>query len=303
MNDIQIRYILSVAETRSFTRAAELNHVQQPAISAQIRQAEEALGFTIFYRKKTGVEPTPAGHELIEWLTETQHTFLGMKERALALESRNNRKVHIGVLGYYHYFPLCEAIDLTMQQNDGASIYLEVMGPNELIANAADNKYDALFCEQDLFTRLPTFHFYELGHIEWVIIYSRLSRFASMKNLSLSDFSNALFIGPGNIKENQTGLLPFHNVLFKNAGVLYPKVVPAPNVESTILQIQSNLGVGFCTKEYAEGLQSTLCYLETGIQSSVGLAVPSKITNPIVGQLVSNLKYCATRHAVTSRLR
>lgn len=303
MNDLQIRYILSVAETHSFTRTAELNHVQQPAVSAQIRQAEDSLGFTIFDRRKSGAILTPAGQELVNWLTETRQSFQSLKDRAISLESRGRKHINIGVLGYNNFDPFSEAVHLTLQQSPGTSIYLEVLGPNELIANAAEGKYSALFCEKDIIVRLPTFRFYIMGEVEWVIVYSRLSPYASKTDLSLSDFANETFIGPGDIKENQTGLLPFHNVLFKNAGVMYPKATPAPNIESTILQIQSGIGVGFCTKAYAEEHKNTLCYMETGVVSSVGLAIPNKAPLPVVELLVKNLKYCSARYAFSSRLK
>lgn len=55
------RYFLMVAEERSFTRAAQLLHVSQPALSAQIREFERRLGFALFQRTSRRVELTAEG--------------------------------------------------------------------------------------------------------------------------------------------------------------------------------------------------------------------------------------------------
>lgn len=56
-----LRYFLQVAETASFTRAAERLHVAQPTLSHQIRQLEETVGAALFERRPKSVRLTAAG--------------------------------------------------------------------------------------------------------------------------------------------------------------------------------------------------------------------------------------------------
>ncbi|WP_029329963.1 LysR family transcriptional regulator [Exiguobacterium oxidotolerans] len=49
------------AETKSLTKASELLHLTQPALSKQIKSLEHYLGTTVFHRSATGVALTPAG--------------------------------------------------------------------------------------------------------------------------------------------------------------------------------------------------------------------------------------------------
>jgi LysR family hydrogen peroxide-inducible transcriptional activator len=65
MNLRDIKYILAVAETRHFGRAAERCFVSQPTLSGQIKKLEEALGVTIFERTNRSVEVTPIGAEIL----------------------------------------------------------------------------------------------------------------------------------------------------------------------------------------------------------------------------------------------
>nr|WP_248843453.1 LysR family transcriptional regulator [Streptomyces virginiae] len=57
----QMRYVLAVAETNSFTRAAERCLVVQSALSHQIARLERELGARLFERTSRRVRLTPAG--------------------------------------------------------------------------------------------------------------------------------------------------------------------------------------------------------------------------------------------------
>jgi LysR family transcriptional regulator, cyn operon transcriptional activator len=56
-----INYFLAVAEQGSFTRAAAVLHVSQPALSQQIKQLEESLGTQLFDRSGRVTRLTDAG--------------------------------------------------------------------------------------------------------------------------------------------------------------------------------------------------------------------------------------------------
>src|SRR5919202_6490375 len=60
----QVRAFVSVAHLGSFTRAASLLHLSQPALTVQIRRLEEALGVRLLDRNTRTVELTRVGREL-----------------------------------------------------------------------------------------------------------------------------------------------------------------------------------------------------------------------------------------------
>lgn len=59
----QLECLVTLAECRSFSRAAERLGISQPALSAQIRALEEQLGVCLVERRPTGAELTPVGRE------------------------------------------------------------------------------------------------------------------------------------------------------------------------------------------------------------------------------------------------
>src|SRR5258707_13091816 len=65
-----LKYILAVAETANFTRAAEHLFLAQPSLSKQIKDLEDEIGFPIFVRNRDGVRITPAGQMIITYAQE-----------------------------------------------------------------------------------------------------------------------------------------------------------------------------------------------------------------------------------------
>jgi len=89
-----LRYFIAVAEEENVSRAALTLHVSQPALSRQIRDLEEEIGFPLLRRDAKSVHLTDAGR-----------TFLG--EARLVIERaeeavRNARAVAVGGNGEIH---------------------------------------------------------------------------------------------------------------------------------------------------------------------------------------------------------
>ena len=66
-----LKYIVAVAETSNFTRAAERLFLAQPSLSKQIRDLEEELKFPLFDRSRDGVKITAAGEMVLAYARET----------------------------------------------------------------------------------------------------------------------------------------------------------------------------------------------------------------------------------------
>ncbi|MET7299405.1 LysR family transcriptional regulator [Embleya sp. NPDC005575] len=61
----QLEYLVTVVDTGSFTRAAELLHVTQPALSHQIRALEQAVGGALLERLPRAIRLTPMGRAVL----------------------------------------------------------------------------------------------------------------------------------------------------------------------------------------------------------------------------------------------
>src|SRR5215813_12286210 len=61
-----LRYLVAVADTRHFGRAAEKCFVSQPTLSAQLKKLEDYLGVQLIERQPKNVTLTEAGEQIVE---------------------------------------------------------------------------------------------------------------------------------------------------------------------------------------------------------------------------------------------
>ena len=61
----QLRYLVALADEQSFTRAAEREHIAQPALSQQIQKLEQEMGLPLVERTTRRVSITAAGNLLV----------------------------------------------------------------------------------------------------------------------------------------------------------------------------------------------------------------------------------------------
>ena len=70
MEDHKLKVFCTVAETKSFSKASEIIHLTQPAVSLQIQALEELYETKIFDRSSNTVVLTPAGEILYRYAKE-----------------------------------------------------------------------------------------------------------------------------------------------------------------------------------------------------------------------------------------
>ena len=97
MTPRQLTYFLRIAELRSFTKAAAVLHVAQPALSRQMQQLEEDLSVRLFARSDSGVSVTEAGEALRTRAAHLLQQFANVRDEVGALADRVQGRLHFGM--------------------------------------------------------------------------------------------------------------------------------------------------------------------------------------------------------------
>jgi len=71
----QLRYLVAVDDLRNFRDAAATCHVTQPALSSQVKKAEELLGSPIFDRSRQPIVPTEHGIKILAQVRRALEQF------------------------------------------------------------------------------------------------------------------------------------------------------------------------------------------------------------------------------------
>lgn len=92
----QLAYFVAVADTRHFTRAAELMRVAQPSLSQQVRALERDIGAELFHRIRGNLSLTEAGETLLPFarriLADTESAYQAVRE----LDELGRGRVRLG---------------------------------------------------------------------------------------------------------------------------------------------------------------------------------------------------------------
>lgn len=92
----QLRYFLSVADSRSFVNAANSLFISRQAVSKSISQLEEELGMELFVRDSSGAYLTPTGLMFYERIRAMVMELDSITEQIRTSGSRFRQRIRIG---------------------------------------------------------------------------------------------------------------------------------------------------------------------------------------------------------------
>ncbi|GIH61829.1 LysR family transcriptional regulator [Microbispora siamensis] len=141
----QLRYVVAVAETSNFTRAAERCRVVQSALSHQIAALERELGARLFERTSRRVRLTPAGEAFLSAARECLEAADRARAEVAAAAGEIRGRLAVGTI------PTVAAVDLPVALRDYRRRYprvritLAAAGSDELIERVRQGGVDVAF--------------------------------------------------------------------------------------------------------------------------------------------------------------
>lgn len=93
----QLRYFVTIVESGSFSRAAELLYVAQPALSRHVRELEEEFGCALLVRSARGISPTDSGRHLVQRAKALLAEAAGLRDEVRGIEACPSGPVVVGI--------------------------------------------------------------------------------------------------------------------------------------------------------------------------------------------------------------
>ena len=110
----QLHYAITISETGSLNKAAEILYVAQPSLSEAIRYLENELEITIFHRSGRGVTLTNDGEEFMAYARQVYHQYETLLEKYGA---SGKRKKKFGVSTQHYSFAVKAFVEMVRQFN------------------------------------------------------------------------------------------------------------------------------------------------------------------------------------------
>jgi DNA-binding transcriptional LysR family regulator len=138
----QVRYFLAAAKALSFTRAAEICHVSQPALTTAIKKLEAQLGSPLFHREGRQIALTEFGRRMQPHLSQIVEQERAAETVAKDFRLLNQVPIRFGVMSTIGPMRLAALMAAFEQNSPGIEIAVRDGAPEALAAQLDADELD-----------------------------------------------------------------------------------------------------------------------------------------------------------------
>ncbi|REJ05413.1 LysR family transcriptional regulator [Microbacterium bovistercoris] len=235
----QMRYVVAVAQERSFTRAAERCHVVQSALSHQVKALERELGVTLFARSSRRVEPTAAGEAFVA----AARASLDAADRAIADAAAASGQIqgtlNVGAIPTVTAIDLPSALAAFRSLHPAVRIGVRTAGSDEFLTAIAQGSLDVALLGLPEERAQRGIAMRTLARERHVAVVGSAHPLAGRAGCRLSDLADSTFVDfpPGTPGRAQS------DVAFERAGLRREVAFEAMNLDLILGLVRSGLAV------------------------------------------------------------
>jgi DNA-binding transcriptional LysR family regulator len=268
----QLRYFVDIAESGSFSSAAEKLFIAQSALSRQIKELESHLGTPLFERTARQPRLTPAG---LAFLPRAKAILIDVESAGRLAKSVGHGQSGTIRLGHASTVPLIgelkEVLDLYLESATEVSVEVSSEPSEMQLMNLVNNHIDVGFLrlpvlhQPNAITLLPLY-------TEQVVVAVGVSHpLSSRARITLSELRDELFVSIAHPKRGGLSYLSFE--LCARAG-FSPKPAQIYSLKSTEpLLIQAGFGIALLPISIVRAFALHAIEIEDdGCESEVALA-------------------------------
>ncbi len=214
MELLQLQYFLLLAKHQHVTRAAEILHISQPALSLTIKKLEAELGAPLFVRKGRNIALSPYGEAFRQHVEEAFLSLENGKQAIARLKDEEGGTLNLGLLSPYVWN------DLLTQFNDrypDMTINRRSIEDHRFWDSIVDGEIDFYLGGVNQFSQSDAsrLQYTTLYEDDMVLLVHKDHPFAGRTSIDLRECRHESFIN----LSAETNLQQFINQMFRQAGV------------------------------------------------------------------------------------
>jgi len=243
-----LRYFVAVAEEENVSRAALKLHVSQPALSRQIRDLEDELGFLLLERSAKSVRLTEAGRV---FLAESRAVLQRVEEAVKAARAiaTGGQEIHVG----YAMSPTVRILPQTLRafqaEMPNTRVKLHDLTTEEMLKGLRDGKLHIAFMVHSHLAIMRGLHFEELARLPIRLAVAPKHPLARRKSVKLAELAPHPLIA-----FTRADYPDYHELLaaWFSIAKLKPHIAEEhDSVSSLIAAVESGDGVALVTESMA----------------------------------------------------
>ena len=247
MDIVQLKYFISVAESGSFSEAAEIMFSAQSTVSKQIASLEKELNVQLFDRSKRKVALTLYGEVFLTHAHKIIDNYNSMIKDIASISTQDNNKAIIRATTAMLPYNIISIVASFKKECEWADIHVEEFESEDILKMLKDNECDLAFFrvgkfDEDAYEKLP------ILTERFVSILPADHPLAKESSISLAQLSDENFI----LCRQNTGLHR-NSVSACHTMGFSPNIIATSNHASNIFEmVAMNMGVSLLLKRGAE---------------------------------------------------
>ena len=190
----QLRYLVALADERHFTRAAEREHVAQPALSQQIRKLEDELGVALVERTTRRVTITEAGAMLVGRARRILAELEAANAEIQSLTGMETGHVSVGTMHTMGPVDVTLALAIFHQRHPAIELTVREQSSEELAEMLRNDELDLAFLSVTGRVESHGLGLHELVSEELVAVLPESHRLAARRRLRVRELEDEEFI-------------------------------------------------------------------------------------------------------------
>jgi len=245
MEDHKLKVFCTVAETKSFSKASEIIHLTQPAVSLQIQALEELYETKLFDRSSNMVSLTSAGEVLYRYAKEILALYAAAEKTIGELTGLVKGSISVGASSTIGNYLLPSVIAEFRRTHPKIKIHLFVGNTKRVIELLNSGNIDFGIVEGDVARQKLVVE--KILKDELVVIVPALHPWAKRKEVSIYDVTKEPFI----LREEGSGTRQILEKYFNKHGISTHDMKASMMLGSTVAikeAVESGMGISIVSR-------------------------------------------------------
>lgn len=188
----QMEAIISLTEEGSFSRAAKRMLLTQPALTKNIKNAEDYLGVRLANRSSAGISLTPEGKIIYDYARRMIKLRDEAREKVIALSKNTGGNIYLGASTIPATYILPRALSLFRKTNPDIRIFIKTADSEAAMNMVLDNEVEVgCIGKKPLNNKLASL---PLWKDRLVLIVPKLHPWHKKKSITLPELLNEPFV-------------------------------------------------------------------------------------------------------------
>ncbi|MBW2444120.1 MAG: LysR family transcriptional regulator [Deltaproteobacteria bacterium] len=243
--EFRLKIFHTVAQLKSFTKAAQVLNLTQPAITFQIKNLENHFRTRLFYRDANKISLTPSGRVLYQHVENILDEYENAKKEIAKVSGKLRGEIRIGIASLLGKYLMPRLIGYFKTEHSLIDIMMLVGNSGKLIQELKEHALDLVIVSEPISAQ----HFIvrPLLDDELVVIINPHHKWANRDTIDFNDLLTESFIsrekgsGTGEVFKN---FLSTRNVSIKNLTT----VMTLGSSEAVKSAVESGVAYGIVSK-------------------------------------------------------